>query len=532
MMTENINKIPENINQADTAEQLGEYRQAFRLLMHAPVAICMLRLPDFVIELANPPMLELWDRDASAVGKKITEVFTEVVHQGFDKLLQYVVATGNTFHEHERPVVILRNGKRDEVFANFVFQPHYSDTGEMVGVLAVANEVTAQVRARKAIAQAQETTRLAVDAAKLGSYEVNLETQEMIVTPRFVQIFGLGTAGERTDYANAIHPEDAKLRVAAHEISLKTGSLEYEVRVIWKDKSIHWIRVTGRVFYDHSGKPVRLLGIVQEITEEKRFSAELKTRITERTRELELANQQLARSNAELEQFAYVTSHDLQEPLRKIQMFSSILLSKTEAKIDASEYTKKISGSAKRMTALITDLLDYSRLSQVEPTFSEIDLNKILNNVLGDFELMIEQKQAEVKSNVLTLVPGIPAQINQLFYNLIGNALKFSHPGRSPKVTITGKPLPAETKDKFENLLAANAYYEISFADNGIGFDQQYADRIFVVFQRLNMSPDYSGHGIGLAICNKIVSNHNGIIYANGNADEGAVFTVILPLNK
>ena len=531
-MTEHFDNIPDSLSEADTAEQAGEYRQAFRLLMHAPVAICMLRLPDFVIELANPPMLQLWDRDANAVGKKITEVFTEVVLQGFDKLLHYVVTTGNTFHEHERPVVIVRNGKRDEVFANFVFQPYYSDTGKMIGVLAVASEVTAQVRARKAIAKAEETTRLAVDAARLGSYEVNLETQEMTVTPRFVQIFGLETAGERSDYTDTIHPEDLENRLAAHELSLKTGNLEYEARVIWKDKSVHWIRATGRVLYDHSGKPVRLLGIVQDITEEKRSSAELETRIAERNKELELANQQLARSNAELEQFAYVTSHDLQEPLRKIQMFSSILLNKPEAKSDASGYTRKISDSAKRMTSLITDLLDYSRLSQVEPTFSDIDLNKILLNVLGDFELLIEQKQAEVKSNELSPIPGIPTQINQLFYNLIGNALKFSHPGRSPKINITGKLLPAETRNKFENLPPANGYYEISFADNGIGFNQLYADRIFVVFQRLNMSPDYTGHGIGLAICNKIVSNHNGIIYAKGKADDGAVFTVILPLNK
>ena len=112
-MTEHFDNIPDSLSEADTAEQAGEYRQAFRLLMHAPVAICMLRLPDFVIELANPPMLQLWDRDANAVGKKITEVFTEVVLQGFDKLLHYVVTTGNTFHEHERPVVIVRNGKRD-----------------------------------------------------------------------------------------------------------------------------------------------------------------------------------------------------------------------------------------------------------------------------------------------------------------------------------------------------------------------------------------------------------------------------------
>ena len=530
-MMKNHGKDPDKILPPDRQDNAGDYRQAFQLLMRAPVAICMLKLPDFVIELANPPMLGLWDRDSTAIGKKITEVFTEVDQQGFNKMLAYVVSTGNTFHEHERPVVIIRNGKRDEIYANFVFQPHYNDAGDMVGVLAVANEVTAQVLARKAILHAEETTRLALDAALLGSYEVNLETEEIAVTPRFSQIFGLDAAGQRSGYANVIHPDDVAARLQAHKTSLETGYLEYEARVIWKDNSVHWIRATGRVLYDHDRKPVRLLGIVQEITREKEFSAELTARIAERTKELELANQQLARSNAELEQFAYVTSHDLQEPLRKIQMFSSILLSKTEAKLDASTYTRKISESAQRMTSLITDLLDYSRLSQVEPTFSQIDLNKVLANVLGDFELMIEQKQAVVTCTHLKAIPGIPAQINQLFFNLIGNALKFSHPDRKPQIHISGNVLTAQKKAVFEALQPTKSYYEISFTDNGIGFDQQYADRIFVVFQRLNMSPDYSGHGIGLAICNKIVSNHNGVIYAKGTTNQGAVFTVILPLN-
>jgi PAS domain S-box-containing protein len=525
-MSDIIDTIP------DYADAPGQYRQAFRLLMRAPVAICMLRLPDFVIELANPPMLAIWDRDETAVGKKITDVFTEVAQQGFSNMLGYVVNTGKTVHQHERQVVIIRNGKRDELYANFVFQPHYNESGEIIGVMAVAIEVTAQVMARKAIAQAEETTRLAVDAARLGSYEINLETQEITGTPRFLQIFGLTTGDKWPDYAAAIHPDDRQLRALAHETAMKTGNLEYEARVVWKDKSAHWIKVNGRILYDHSRKPVRLLGIVQDISGQKQFSEELTTRIAERTYELELANRKLAKSNAELEQFAYVTSHDLQEPLRKIQMFSSILLGKAEAKIDTSEYTRKISESAKRMTSLITDLLDYSRLSQVEPTFSKIDLNKILANVLSDFELLIEQKDASINSNQLLAVPGIPAQINQLFYNLIGNALKFSHPDRKPVITVTGALVSAKERATFPTLKSDVDYYQVTFSDNGIGFEQQYADRIFVVFQRLNMSPDYTGHGIGLAICNKIVSNHNGLIYAKSALEQGAAFTILLPLNN
>jgi PAS domain S-box-containing protein len=514
------------------ADAIGHYQQAFELLMRAPVAICMLKLPDYVIELANPHMLELWDRDAGAIGKKITEVFTEVSEQGFSKMLEYVASTGKVFQQHERPVVIIRNGKRDQLYINMVLQPHYDEAGDMTGILAVANEVTAQVEARNKIAAAEETTRLAVDSAHLGSYELNLETNELAVTPRFVEIFGTGVAGDRNTFARTIHPDDRALRAKAHEVALETGNLEYEARIIWADKSQHWIKATGRVLYDVHRKPIRLLGIVQDITDEKEAAVILTEKIAARTLELEVANKLLAKSNAELEQFAYVTSHDLQEPLRKIQMYSSILLSKTAAGRDATEQAQKISDSAKRMTSLITDLLNYSRLSQQEPFFAGVDLNSIFKNVLSDFELMIEQKQAIITSDVLPFVPGISAQMNQLFYNLIGNSLKFARTGTVPQIRITCKKPASAEISAFPQLRSDIPYVQIDFTDNGIGFEQQYADRIFIVFQRLNNAQEYSGHGIGLAICGKIVSNHNGVIYAKSSPGEGATFCVILPMEQ
>jgi signal transduction histidine kinase len=523
--------IEKTENLESAAEQAGHYRQAFELLMRAPVAICMLKVPGYIIELANPPMLELWDRDATAVGQKITEVFTEVDQQGFNKMLDYVATTGKVFHQYERPVVIIRNNKRDELYVNFVFQPHYNDDGLMIGILAVANEVTAQVEARKKIAHAEETARLAVDSAELGSYEVNLETDEIVASARFVRIFDGDPGFSRDNFAAAIHPDDRALRASAHDIAMETGNLQYEARVLWRDKSEHWIKASGRILYNAQRKPVRLLGIVQDITNQKEAAALLTARIAERTRELEITNQLLAKSNAELEQFAYVTSHDLQEPLRKIQMFSSMLLGRAASKQDTTEHAQKIADSAKRMTTLITDLLNYSRLSQQEPPFAGIDLNRILTNVLSDFELLIEQKAAVITCDTLPHVPGIAAQINQLFYNLIGNSLKFSDPDLPLRINITGHTLSDAERASYPELVPGTGYLKLDFSDNGVGFEQQYADRIFVVFQRLHTSPEYSGHGIGLAICSKIVSNHNGLIYAHSEPGKGATFTVILPMD-
>src|SRR5687768_3441395 len=221
--------------------------QAYQLLMRAPVAICLLSVPDYVIELVNPPMLELWDRKQDIVGKKLTEVFTEVHQQGFAKMLEHVVSTGQIFHVKEREVVIIRNGVRDRLFVNFVFQPNVDADGTITGILAVATEVTDQVLARIKIAQAEETSRLAVDAASLGSYEVNMETGQITVSPRFNEIFGVSTTSARADYAAMIHADDQENRLRAHETSLITGNLNYEARINRPDGSERWIKATGRL---------------------------------------------------------------------------------------------------------------------------------------------------------------------------------------------------------------------------------------------------------------------------------------------
>ncbi len=502
--------------------------QAYQLLMRAPVAICLLSVPDYVIELVNPHMLAIWDRSPDITGKKITDVFAEVHQQGFAKMLEHVVTTGSPVQVNEREVVIIRNGKRDHLFVNFAFQPHYDGDGNLRGVLAVATEVTDQVLARNMLAQAEERSRLAVEAASLGSYELDLDTGVVTASRRFNEIFGFPSGTKQADYAALLHPDDVGIRRMAHETALKTGNLSYEARICLPGGAERWVRVTGRILFDHLHKPARLLGITQDITEQKVTSAHLTTLVADRTKELELANQRLARSNAELEQFAFVTSHDLQEPLRKIQMFSSILLEKAGRLDDLKVYTQKISAAANRMTTLITDLLEYSRLSETTPDFTDVDLNKVIEHIESDFELLIEQKNALITVEPLQTIPGIKSQLSQLFYNLIGNALKFSSTDRKPLIRIHGEVIMREKTPGDEQ----TGYYKIDVRDNGIGFDQQYADKIFVVFQRLTSAASYSGHGIGLAICNKIVTNHNGYIYANSTQGEGATFTVLLPLKQ
>jgi light-regulated signal transduction histidine kinase (bacteriophytochrome) len=265
-----------------------------------------------------------------------------------------------------------------------------------------------------------------------------------------------------------------------------------------------------------------------DITEQKKVKEELEKMVLERTSELVTSNSALEKSNHELEQFAYIASHDLQEPLRKIQTFADMVKEHLGDKELTEKYFNKIYTSAKRMSILINDVLNYSRLSKTGEQFEKTDLNKILKDVLSDFELLIEQKQAVITHSDLPTIKGIPLQIHQLFGNLISNSLKFSEV--DPQITITAQTLSAKEVQKYPHLIEGQAYIQLTFKDNGIGFEQQHANQIFIIFQRLNNQRTYSGTGIGLALCKKIVDHHDGIITAKSEPGQGATFTVILPV--
>lgn len=251
------------------------------------------------------------------------------------------------------------------------------------------------------------------------------------------------------------------------------------------------------------------------------------TDITNAANKLKEINEELRRKNDELEQFAFVSSHDLQEPLRKIQTFSELVAKHISNSSTAEKYLDKINASAARMSALIKDVLDYSRLSRVNDGFIETDLNEVLENVKADFELLIARSKATITYQKLPIIKGIPLQLNQLFSNLIGNSLKFTN--KEPFICISHKKLsPCEIKN-IRALNPATEYIQLEIKDNGIGFEQEYAEQIFTMFQRLNNGMEYGGTGIGLAMCKKIVENHRGIIKAASALHKGATFTIYLP---
>lgn len=259
---------------------------------------------------------------------------------------------------------------------------------------------------------------------------------------------------------------------------------------------------------------------------------DLEKRVEERTEtikrysdELELSNRELARSNRELQDFAFVASHDLQEPLRKIRAFGDRLNKKFADSLgdQGADYVARMCSAAERMSLLISDLLTYSRVFSKDAPMKVVSLQALVNEVLDDLTVLLEEVEGEVLVGELPELECAAWQVRQLLQNLIGNALKFRQPDLRPVIRINAREIsPGDQGDLFP-------WYEISIADNGIGFDQQHSDRIFTPFQRLHQRQDYPGTGIGLAVCRRVVERHGGSIRAEGKPGKGATFFIRLP---
>lgn len=570
----------------------------------------------------------------------------------------------------EEPEIIrrLRKGERVEHFEtqrltkdgrlidlSLTISPIRDHNGAIVGASKIARDISSQKQAERLISDNQERLKIVVEASELGTWEINLVNGDITYSDRYLDILGYprGTVVSHEVLKQHLHPDDKDIRERAFVRAMETGVYAYEARLILNDKSVRWIEARGKALYDEQSRPVKLIGTVRDIHEErlskqkieeseKRFrmvadtapvmiwmtgldrkavflnrcwsdftglsieeglgpgwveavhpddlegtrtaflaaneekrtynkelrirrrdgkyrwvhdhavprydasgiflgyigtsvdiheqrdaKKELENKVEERTADLLDANEQLIRINQELEQFAYVSSHDLQEPLRKIQTFSEMLTSQLKEDANAQRYLEKINGAALRMSNLIADLLNYSQLSKTEQRFQKTDLNLILENICSDFEVLITQKEAVIESTVLPSINAIPIQMNQLFHNLVGNSLKFSD--QHPLIRIAALPLPEEERAGMPELDQDQDYVHLTFSDNGIGFSQAHASQIFVIFQRLNDRQKYSGTGIGLAICKKIVENHHGHIAATSEPGNGATFHIYLP---
>lgn len=332
-----------------------------------------------------------------------------------------------------------------------------------------------------------------------------------------------------------MHPDDTdKWKINFSKSSRDRKNFYAEFRLKRHDGTYHWLACSGIPRFTAQDEFAGFIGACTDIDDQKMVEDALERKVRERTTALEEANANLSKRNHELEQFVFITSHDLQEPLRKIRLFADMLesIKPGNTKVDTALYLRKVKQSAMRMSDLIRDLIAYSRLELGEKAFLPVDLNLIVANVIEDFELLIKDKQAKIEVNELPVIDAVPLQMNQLFYNLVGNALKFSNPGAPCRVTITAGKLSENELSEYPQLNKSFTYYRIIVADNGIGFNQAYADKLFVIFQRLNQKEKFEGTGIGLALCRKIMDIHNGDILAFGVEHQGAAFHILIPENQ
>jgi PAS domain S-box-containing protein len=345
--------------------------------------------------------------------------------------------------------------------------------------------------------------------------------RQEFVTDRWKEYTGLEPTGEFT-WAEIIHPDDTNTVEEAWKHSLQTGeTYKAEVRLRGKDGIYRWFHVQGEPIRNEKNNIIKWVGAFTDINEQKlaeellRQSEEnLEILVKKRTEELE-------RSNEDLQQFAHVASHDMKEPIRKIKIFSELLSDAVyeESSDEAKIYLNKIKTASERMLAMMDGVLRYAGMDGYQQAIEPIDLNEVIRSVEMDLEIVIQKKNAVILSDELPRIQGYPLLIYQLFYNLFSNALKFSRPDIEPVIEIR------YSRQNLNN----RVYHQFRFRDNGIGFDQENAEKIFQTFTRLNTREDYEGTGLGLSLCKKIVHRHHGFLTAHGAPNLGAEFVIMIP---
>jgi signal transduction histidine kinase len=354
-------------------------------------------------------------------------------------------------------------------------------------------------------------------------------TQESIVywSKNIFQIFDYENQIKEDEYITTddfykfLHPEDVdRVAKAIGDLINESKHIkDLEYRIVVSNKTIKYIKSESILIEHVEGKVSRVVGLSQDVTEERSI-------------EVAKANflKDLNKSNSALSEFAHNASHDLQEPLRKIEAYTNRLVKSLGENVNeqTTKYTEKLIGATQRMSDLINDILKLSRLSASNQETSVIELNDVIGEIIGDYEISIKETNTTIDYD-LPKVSGVKTQLYQLFQNLIGNAIKFRLEGVNPHIELSYALVDNVTKQN-NNLKIFQEYYCITVKDNGIGFESKFADVIFEPFKRLYGRSEFKGTGIGLAICKKVVDNHNGAIVALSEEGKGAIFNIYLPI--
>ena len=405
-----------------------------------------------------------------------------------------------------------------------------NDKDELLRVIGSTTDITEQSQLYRDLAAYKAMKQENEEFLDYGTWEADARTGFIFWSDGMYRLFGYHPETDKNkitvnealyqkhmnedDYDRSRSFLDTVIDGTQHPENFVT---EYEIKA--NDGSIKKIETSGKLFYDSTGKWIKTIGTSRDITRLRQYQSGLEEKIKD-----------LDRSNKELEEFAYVASHDMNEPLRKITTFIERLENKYKPELgeEGRLYLTRISASVENMRHLIDTLLEFSRTARSNQPFMQVDLNSVIKEVQTDLELKIEETSATLYIDALPTIEAIPSQMKQLFDNLLNNSIKFRKTNTHPILNIRCLRLSRKQKEQ-HHLDAGNTWFRIDFTDNGIGFEPEYNQRIFQIFQRLHGKTEYPGSGIGLAICKKITDQHKGLIYATGEPDNGATFTIILP---
>jgi len=481
---EELLKLYKNLSDNDT-----RFRS---MVQQAPVGICIIRAHDLFIQDVNEAYLEL-------VGKTRDEFESHTIWEAvpeaavvYAPIMNNVISTGVRFTAKEHELLLIRNGIAESVIVDFVYEPIISE-GTIQAIMVLAIEVTDKVIARRRVEEVEERIRLAVEAAEMGTFDLELINGIMLTSERFNTIFGFEKHDSRNKYANSIHPDDREIRDAAHATALISGKLFYEARVIHPDQSIHWVRVQGNVYYNAGGTAIRILGTLLDITQFKRLEQQK-------------------------DDFISIASHELKTPITSLKA-SLQLLEKLKNNAASPLLPRLIDQSVKSMekiSSLVDDLLNVSRTRQ-----TELKLNKKTFNVAELLESCCNHIRVEGKYTLTVqgdkelMLYADEHAIDQVMVNLVNNAVKYAP--ESPEIFMLIEQVANMVK--------------ISVKDNGPGISP---DNIPFLFNRYYQAQsegfNNSGLGLGLYICAEIIRKHGGDIGVDSVLGKGSTFWFTLPL--
>jgi hypothetical protein len=391
------------------------------------------------------------------------------------------------------------------------------EQNKLTGFIGTALNINQQKKQFEALIESERRFRTLAETLPQLIWITDKKGVQIYASSRWQEYTGFKPAGKES-WEQIVHPDDLQAIGEKWQHSLRTGTVyRGEVRLKSRTGEYRWHSVHGEPIRNEKGNIKKWIGAFSDIHDQKTLSKKLEKLVSDRTKELQ-------RSNEDLQQFAHVASHDLKEPVRKIKTFVSRLRDEMAEQLDENSkiYINRTLDAASRMNVMIDGVLTYSTISALEEIFEPVNLNEVLKSVEFDLELVIQQKGATIRYNNLPTLEGAPVLLHQLFYNLVNNSLKFTKPDVLPVITLSSEIIWIEDKE-----LA-----RIVLQDNGIGFEQEYADQIFGTFTRLHSKDRYEGSGLGLALCKNIVERHGGTITAHGQPNEGASFEIVLPVKR